>query len=245
MLLKDAEIEIVRDTGRIASLILDRVSDTIKPGISTQEIDDLVVELAEKHGMKNAPLNYKGFPKSCCTSVNDVICHGIPNPNHILKDGDIINVDITLIGPRGLHADTSRMFRVGEVSQEASDLIDCAKAALDAGIAAVKEGACLSDIGNAIGEIASHYGIVQDFVGHGIGYRFHEHPQVKHYPNTMKMPLKPGMMFTIEPMLNEGRKEHKMLADGWTAKTIDRKLSAQWEHTIAIKSNWEVVIITQ
>ncbi len=243
----DAEIDKMRVAGKLACELLDEVASFIKPGISTQDIDDFVVKLTKKKGAISAPLDYKGFPKSVCTSVNDVICHGIPDPKHVLYDGDIINVDVTPIVD-GYHGDSSRTFLVGEkASDTAKELTKCAYDCLMLGIEQVKDGCRIGDIGHAIQQHAEALGfsVVRDFVGHGIGKKFHEEPQIPHYGKKGRgTRLTKGMVFTIEPMINEGSWESKILKDKWTAVTVDGKLSAQFEHTIAIRNDGSVQILT-
>lgn len=243
----DEEIDRMREAGLLAYDLLDKVEARIKPGISTQEINNFVEEYTKTKGGKSAPLNYKGFPKSVCTSLNHVVCHGIPSEKDILRDGDIINVDVTPI-VNGYHGDSSRTFAVGKLSKEASDLIRVTKECLDIGITEVKEGARIGNIGAAIQSYAEDkgYSVVRDFVGHGIGVNFHEDPQIYHFGKRGRgHRLTTGMVFTIEPMINIGRHECEILEDGWTAVTVDGSLSAQFEHTIAIKNSGEVVILTQ
>lgn len=244
----DSEIEAMRAAGALSADILDKVEELIKPGISTLDIDLFVHDYTVKHGGIPAPLNYRGFPKSVCTSVNEVVCHGIPTSKQKLKDGDIINVDVTSIVD-GYHGDTSRMYYVGsKISPVAKKLTECARSCLFRGIKVVKPGARVGDIGHAIQSYAEACGfsVVREFVGHGIGRTFHEDPQIAHYGQPGKgAMLVEGMVFTIEPMVNEGHWKTKILKDGWTAITIDGGLSAQWEHTIAIKSSGEVVILTE
>lgn len=230
------EIEKMRTAGRLAAEVLEMIKPFVVPGITTEELDrichDYMVDIQQAIP---APLNYKGFPKSICTSVNHTICHGIPGPKK-LKSGDIINVDITVIKD-GFHGDTSQMFLVGEVPIRASRLSRICQEALYLGIFEVKPGAHLGNIGHAIQEHAeSHgYSVVEEFCGHGIGLEFHEDPQVLHYgkPDTGPV-MRPGMIFTIEPMINLGKRHIKILPDGWTAVTKDHSLSAQWEHTILV-----------
>ncbi len=242
----DAEIDEMKKAGVLAWQLLEEIGSYIKPGISTQDINDLVEQMTQKKGARSAPLFYKGFPKSVCTSVNEVVCHGIPNPKHILKDGDIINVDVTPI-VNGFHGDSSRTFYVGNVSEKAKRLVECAQRCLNIGIDVVHDGARVGDIGAAIQAYAESckYEVVREFVGHGIGRIFHEDPQIPHYGKAGKgARLTRGMTFTIEPMINEGDWRCKLLSDGWTAVTYDHKLSAQFEHTIAIRSNGKVEILT-
>lgn len=247
ILKSDSEIDAMKESGRIASLTLDFIEKFVRPGITTLELDEICHEFMVKKGAIPAPLNYHGFPKSICTSVNEVVCHGIPSAKQRLKSGDIINIDVTTIVD-GYHGDSSRMYPVGEhVSAVAKKIMHCSKECLDAGIAEVRVGGRIGDIGAAIVARAQRDGfsVVRDFVGHGIGKKFHEDPQVPHYGKRgTGVRFEPGMVFTIEPMINEGRCETRVLKDGWTAVTIDGKLSAQWEHTLAIRSNGEVELLT-
>jgi methionyl aminopeptidase len=239
-LLSSREIDKMRRAGALAAELLDHLAPMVKPGISTLEINDEAEHWTQTRGAKSAPLGYPGsvmpFPKSLCTSVNEVICHGIPNAKQILKQGDIINIDVTPIVD-GYHGDTSRTFFVGTPSDTAKKLVEVTEECLRRGIAAVKPGARVGDIGWAIQEYAeaNGYSVVRDFVGHGVSHIFHTAPQIPHYGKPGKgKKLKPGMVFTIEPMINEGTWEAIMLEDGWTAITKDGKLSAQFEHTIAV-----------
>jgi methionyl aminopeptidase len=235
-LLSRREIEKMRQAGRLAAKLLDHLAPMVKPGVSTLEINDEAEKWTQTHGAKSAPLGYHGFPKSICTSVNEVICHGIPNAKQILEAGDIINIDVTPILD-GYHGDTSRTFFVGTPSPEAQRLVEVTEKCLRLGIEAVKPGGRVGDIGAAIQEYAEANGfsVVRDFVGHGISHIFHTAPQIPHYGTRGKgKKLKPGMVFTIEPMINEGTWEAIVLDDGWTAITKDGKLSAQFEHTIAV-----------
>ena len=233
-----AEIDKMRVAGRLAAEVLEMIGGHVKPGVSTGELDRVCHRhIVDKQGAIPAPLNYKGFPKSICTSVNHVVCHGIPSDGKVLKSGDILNIDITVIKD-GYHGDTSKMFFVGEALQHAKRLVRVTRECLFKGIEAARPGNRLGDIGHVIqqhGE-ANHYGIVREYCGHGIGLGFHEEPQVLHYgaPGT-GIELRPGMTFTIEPMLNAGTRHTRLSSkDGWTVTTRDRRLSAQWEHTIAI-----------
>jgi methionyl aminopeptidase len=229
------EIEMMRKAGRLAAETLVEVAPLIRPGISTREIDEFVHRDTLKRGCIPAPLNYRGFPKSCCTSVNEVVCHGIPS-ERVLRDGDIINVDVTHIY-EGFHGDTSATFFVGTPSPEARHVTEVSRKCLELGIAQVRPGARLGDIGAAIQEYAEGQGcsVVRAFVGHGIGRRFHEDPQVAHYGHWGRgARLKPGMTFTIEPMINTGTFEIRVLDDDWTAVTADGGLSAQFEHTLLV-----------
>ena len=230
------DIEKMRKVGRLAGEVLEMIGEFIKPGVTTGEIDRLCHEFIVNNQQSiPAPLNYRGFPKSVCTSVNHVVCHGIPGDKK-LKNGDLINVDVTLIHD-GFHGDTSKMFYVGEPSIQARRLVDVTRACLLTGIRMVKPGVRLGDIGHAIQKQAegAGYSVVREYCGHGIGRVFHEDPQVLHYgePGT-GMELKAGMTFTIEPMINAGKRHVKMLPDGWTVVTKDHSLSAQWEHTILV-----------
>ncbi len=235
-LLSKREIEKMRRAGQLAAQLLDYLAPLVTPGISTQELNDQAEQWTAERGAVSAPLGYNGFPKSICTSVNEVICHGIPNPKQILKEGDIINIDVTPI-VEGYHGDCSRTFFVGTPSPLAQKLVQVTEECLYRGIAAVRPGGKIGDIGAAIQEYAESHGfsVVRDFVGHGISHIFHTPPQVPHFGVRGKgKKLRPGMVFTIEPMINEGTYEHILLEDGWTAITKDRKLSAQFEHTIAV-----------
>jgi methionyl aminopeptidase len=230
------EIDAMRIAGRLAGEVLQLIREHVVPGISTGELDDICHRhITEVQDAIPAPLNYKGFPKSICTSVNHVVCHGIPG-DKVLKDGDIVNIDITVIKD-GWHGDTSKMFQVGEASIRAKRICDIAYQSMVRGIEMVKPGARLGDIGHVIQRYAEGKGcsVVREYCGHGIGQGFHEDPQVLHYgrPGTGEV-LVPGMVFTIEPMINIGRRETRLMPDGWTVTTRDRSLSAQWEHTIAV-----------
>lgn len=225
----------MRKAGRLAAAALDMLTPHVVPGVTTEELDALVLEFALAHGAVPAPLNYRGFPKSICTSVNHVVCHGIPGPKP-LREGDILNIDVTLIVD-GWHGDTSRMFAVGRISRRAERLLAVTYEALVRGIAAVKPGNTVGHIGAAIQTYAEseRCSVVRGFCGHGTGRVFHSHPNVLHYGNPGEgVVLKPGMFFTIEPMINLGREHVKTLADGWTAVTRDRDLSAQYEHTVGV-----------
>ena len=235
-LLSSREIEKMRQAGHLAAQLLDHLAPLVKPGVSTLELNDEAERWTQERGAISAPLGYHGFPKSICTSVNEVICHGIPNAKQILKDGDIVNIDVTPI-LEGYYGDTSRTFFVGTPSPQAKKLVDITQECLSRGIAAVKPGGKIGDIGAAIQEYAeaNGYSVVRDFVGHGVGRVFHTAPQIPHYGTKGKgKRLRSGMVFTIEPMINEGTWEAQVLDDGWTAITKDGKLSAQFEHTIAV-----------
>jgi methionyl aminopeptidase len=238
------EIEAIRVSCQMAAETLLLVGEKLRPGMSTLEIDEIVYEDTIRRGAYPSPLNYKGFPKSVCTSVNDVVCHGIPG-EQILKNGDIVNVDVTTFY-KGFHGDTSATFYIGTPTAETRHVVETCRKALDLGIAEVKDGARLGDIGAAIQEYVEAQGcsVVRDFVGHGIGRRFHEPPQVKHYGKRGTGDrLRAGMVFTIEPMVNAGRYEVEIdPKDKWTVRTADGSLSAQFEHTIVVtKSGCEVL----
>lgn len=231
----EEQIDGIRKSGVITVKILDFIQEQIKSGITTNQINDWVHELTLQHGAIPAPLNYKGFPKSVCTSINHVVCHGIPNET-VLKDGDIVNVDVTSI-LNGYYSDASRTFCIGTVSPEAKRLVQVTKECLEIGIAAVRPGATVGDIGHTIQHHAHQqgYSVVEDFAGHGTGLYFHEEPQILHSGKPHTGPkLVPNMVFTIEPMINMGRKETRILKDHWTAVTADGSLSAQWEHTLRV-----------
>ncbi|MFM2059602.1 MAG: type methionyl aminopeptidase [Pseudomonadota bacterium] len=248
-----ADIEGMRVACRLASEVLDILTPHVKPGVTTNELDRIAhhhiveVQKAIPAPLNYAPPGYKPYPKSICTSVNQVICHGIPNDKP-LKNGDIVNLDITVIKD-GWHGDTSRMFVVGEGSIAAKRLCQLTYEAMWKGIMKVRPGARLGDIGHAIQTFVENQGlsVVREFCGHGIGRKFHEEPQVLHYgrPGTLDE-LKVGMMFTIEPMVNAGRREIKEGGDGWTIVTKDRSLSAQWEHTIVVtETGYEVLTLSE
>jgi methionyl aminopeptidase len=225
----------MRAAGRLAASILDEVADMVEPGITTQSVDDRVREMTLDAGAVPATLGYRGYTHSCCISINHVICHGIPGPK-VLKEGDILNVDVTPLLD-GWHGDTSRMFFAGEPSIKAKRLVDVTYECLMLGIEAAQPGARLGDIGAAIEAHAKQfrYGVVREFCGHGLGRLFHDAPEVIHAAKAGTGPeLKPGMFFTIEPMINLGKPWAKVLSDGWTAVTRDKSLSAQFEHSIAI-----------
>ena len=225
----------MRRAGRLAAEALDMLVPHVKPGVTTETLDDLVLDFALERGAIPAPLNYRGFPKSICTSVNHVVCHGIPNAKP-LKDGDIINIDVTLIVD-GWHGDTSRMYAVGHISRRAERLIEVTYEALMRGVAAVRPGHTTGHIGAAIQSYAEgeRCSVVRDFCGHGLGRVFHDRPNILHYGEPGEgLQLKPGMLFTIEPMINLGKPPVKILSDGWTAVTRDRSLSAQFEHTVGV-----------
>ena len=226
----------MRTVGRLAAQVLDMIEPHVKVGVTTDKLDQLCHNyIVNELQAIPAPLNYRGFPRSICTSVNHQVCHGIPG-DRVLKKGDIINIDITVIKD-GYHGDTSRMFYVGKPSIKAERLVNTTYEAMQKGIDVVKPGAYSGDIGHAIQRFVEPQGfsVVRDYCGHGIGREFHEEPQITHYgtPGT-GIVLKPGMTFTIEPMINAGTSDVKLMADGWTVVTRDHSLSAQWEHTILV-----------
>ncbi|MEA5506670.1 type I methionyl aminopeptidase [Halotia wernerae UHCC 0503] len=236
VILSTRELDKMRQAGRLAAKLLQYLEPLVKPGVSTLQLNDAAEQWTQAHKAKSAPLGYKGFPKSICTSVNEVVCHGIPNAKQILKEGDIINIDVTPI-VNGYHGDTSKTFLVGTPSPKAKKLVEVTEKCLHLGIAEVKPGGRIGDIGAAIQEYAEAQGfsVVRDFVGHGVSNIFHTAPDIPHYGIRDKgKRLRPGMVFTIEPMINEGTYEVEVLNDGWTAVTRDRLLSAQFEHTLAV-----------
>jgi len=229
------DFEGMRAIGRIAGAGLDMLVPHVKPGVTTEELDRLVFEFGMDHGALPATLGYRGYRHSCCTSINHVICHGIPS-DRVLREGDIVNIDITYIKD-GWHGDTNRMYFVGEVPRKAARLCEVTYEAMMRGINAVKPGATLGDIGHAIQSYAEaeRCSIVQEFCGHGLGRVFHDMPNVLHYGKRGEGALlKPGMFFTIEPMVNAGKPGAKILSDGWTAVSRDRSLSAQFEHSVGV-----------
>ncbi len=232
------KFEKMKIAGNLASKTLDMLTDEIKAGVSTNKIDKLGYEYIRDNGGYSAPLFYRGFPKSLCTSLNHVICHGIPG-ERILDEGDILNVDVTVIVD-GFYGDTSRMFSIGKISVKAQNLIDATYESLMKSIKILKPGLKLGDIGHEIQTYveAKGFSVVRDFCGHGIGDNFHEPPNILHYgKKNTGAELRPGMTFTIEPMINSGKYEVKILDDGWTAVSKDKSLSAQFEHTVGIKDN--------
>ena len=240
--------EKTKKAGEIAARALDEVAKIIKPGIQTDTIDKLCYEYIKDCGAYSAPLFYRGFPKSCCTSTNHVVCHGIPSSDKILKEGDIVNVDVTALKD-GWHGDTSRTFEIGEVSVKAKKLVKTTYEALMKAIKIVKNDLPLGDIGEIIQNHveAEGFSVVQDFCGHGIGKQFHKEPNVLHYGKAgTGEKIKTGMIFTIEPMINLGKFETKTLNDGWTAVTKDKSLSAQFEHTIGVtKEGCEIFTLSE
>ncbi|MDO7636337.1 MAG: type I methionyl aminopeptidase [Porticoccaceae bacterium] len=236
----EADIAKMREAGRLAAEVLELIGDYVVPGVSTDELDRICHEhIVNVQKAIPACLGYRGFPKSVCTSVNQVVCHGIPSEKKILKSGDIINIDVTVIKD-GWYGDTSKMFAVGTVAPHAQRLIDISQECLYQAIAIVRPGVRLGDIGHLIQTHAekNYYSVVRDYCGHGIGTEFHEEPQILHYgtPNT-GLTLVKGMTFTIEPMVNAGKHGTKLKGDGWTVETRDGRLSSQWEHTLAVTDN--------
>ncbi|MFA6022275.1 MAG: type I methionyl aminopeptidase [Rhodospirillales bacterium] len=230
-----ADFEAMHKAGRLAAETLDFITPHVQPGVTTAELDRLCAEFIAERGGISAPLNYRGFPKSICTSINHVVCHGIPGDKALL-DGDIVNIDVTPIVD-GWHGDSSRMYCAGKIGVKARKLIEVTYEALMRGIEVVKPGATLGDIGWAIQSFVEkhRFSVVRDFCGHGLGRIFHEPPNVMHFGSPGQgMTLKEGMFFTIEPMVNSGRFETKILSDGWTAVTKDKSLSAQFEHSIGV-----------
>lgn len=244
------QLEKMRAACKAAADLLDYLTDFVKVGVSTEKLDQLASEWITSRGFKAAPLNYHGFPKSICTSINEVVCHGIPSDNDILKDGDIVNIDVTVIVD-GWYGDHSRMFTIGNVSKEDRELIDVAYNSMMVGIEQVKSGAYISDIGAAIDEYASGlgYGVVKNYCGHGIGMVFHENPQVLNYDPKdphQDCRLRTGMTFTVEPMINIGTEHNHTLSDNWTVITNDGKKSAQFEHTIVVTDDgYEILTVSE
>ena len=231
----DEDFAGMRAAGQLAAATLDMITPHVRPGVTTLALDRLCHDFIVSHGAQPAPLNYRGFPKSICTSINHVVCHGIPGERRLVE-GDILNIDVTVILD-GWHGDTSRMFAAGTPSVRAQRLVDVTYEALMRGVAAVRPGATLGDVGHVIQTYVERqrFSVVRDFCGHGIGRKFHEAPNVLHFGRPGDGPvLKPGMFFTVEPMVNAGRPEVKVLDDGWTAVTRDRSLSAQFEHMVGV-----------
>ncbi|PID28533.1 MAG: type I methionyl aminopeptidase [Candidatus Cloacimonadota bacterium] len=240
------EIEKMRKVGRLAGDLLDFLTPYVQEGISTLELNDLAENFTQSHGAISAPLNYNGFPKSICTSINNVVCHGIPSADDVLRGGDIVNIDVTLILD-GYHGDTSRTFMIGNVDPEIKKLVEMTEKAMYRGIDAVKPKAMLSDIGKTIEKFLKkyRYGIVEEYCGHGIGKDFHEEPHVLHkYSPHNRIKLKPGMIFTIEPMINMGKSGRIKTSDidGWTVTTTDGKPSAQFEHTVLVTESGHEIL---
>ena len=239
------DIEKMKIAGRKAASVLEMLDDHVKPGVTTNQLDEIAYKfITEELKCIPANINYNGYPKTLCTSVNQVVCHGIPSDDRVLKDGDIINIDVTVIED-GWHGDTSKMYLVGKVADHAKRLVEVTQECMFAGIKEVRPGAHLGDVGAAIQEHAetNHYSVVRDYCGHGIGQVYHEEPQVLHYGQRHEgLELKEGMCFTIEPMINLGGYQTKLLSDGWTVVTKDGRLSAQWEHTIAVTSSGHEIL---
>lgn len=237
----------LRVVGDLVARCFDFITPYVVAGISTGEIDRLVAGFLKENGARSSDLGYMGYPKSICTSVNDVIVHGIPNDEVILKDGDIVNIDLTA-EYHGFHGDASRMFMIGKVSNQARELVQTCQDALNAAISICAPGVPLSEIGKTIESVVHPHGfsISRDFVGHGIGKVMHDDPQIFHFYDKMwdKIKMVPGLVFTIEPMINTGKPDCKIDADGWTARTVDGGLSAQWEHTLGITEDG-VIIFTE
>lgn len=231
------ELQKMRVAGRVAAEVLDFITPFVKAGISTLELDDKCAAFIKEKGATSATLGYKGYPKNTCISLNDVVCHGIPSAKTVLKDGDILNIDVTVIVD-GFYGDTSRMFWVGNVSEEGRKLTMAAYDGMMAGIGSVKGGVLLQDVGGAIDALVSPqgFGIVREYCGHGLGRKFHEDPMVLHYAHQDKNSprLRKGVTFTVEPMINGGTWRTMTDADGWTVRTADGTLSAQFEHSIAV-----------
>ena len=241
------DIEKMRVAGRLAAEVLQVVAPYVKPGVTTEELDRICHDhIVNVQQAIPANVGYRGFPATVCTSVNNVICHGIPSPGKVLKEGDILNIDVTVIKD-GWHGDTSRMFAVGKIAPAAQRLIDITHEAMWLGIRQVRPGGRLGDIGAAIQTFVEpqHLSIVREYCGHGIGRIFHEDPQVLHYGERGSgVPLEPGMTFTVEPMVNVGKRHVRLLPDGWTVITKDHSLSAQWEHTVLVtETGFEVLTL--
>ena len=239
------DIDKMRIAGRLAAEVLEMITPYVKPGISTGELDSICYEhIVNAQGAVPANVGYKGYEKTICSSINQVICHGIPNNEKYLKNGDILNIDVTVIKD-GWHGDTSKMFLVGKCAPHNERLVKITQECLYKGIEAVRPGAYLGDIGNAIQKHAesNYYSVVEDYCGHGIGTVYHEEPQVLHYGKSgTGIKLEEGMCFTIEPMINQGTKYCKILKDGWTVETKDGRNSAQWEHTIVVTENGSEIL---
>lgn len=229
----------MKESCQLAAKTLNYIEPFVKPGVSTDELNRLCHEFIVSHGATPSPLNYHGFPKSICTSLNHVICHGIPSPKDVLKDGDIVNVDVTTFF-KGFHGDTNKTFLVGNVNPKIKKLVDVTYECMMLGIAQVRPGAHVGDIGAVIAKLAhkNGYSVVEEYCGHGIGREFHEDPQVVHNSDEgTGVALKEGMTFTIEPMINLGKRYCRLLSDNWTVVTQDGKPSAQFEHTVLVTSN--------
>jgi len=241
----EEQIEGIRKSSKLAGEVLCYIEEFVKEGVSTYELDQLIDKYIVEHGAIPATMNYNGFPKSCCISLNDVICHGIPAENIVLTEGDILNIDVTTI-LNGYFGDTSKMFIVGQTTEAATKLVNATRHCLSLGIQQVRPGNYFGNIGYAISRyaISQGFSIVYEYCGHGVGIEFHEDPQVDHASRKNSGPkMRPGMIFTIEPMINEGKPRVKVdETDGWTARTVDKKLSAQFEHTILVtETGYEVL----
>lgn len=240
----EEQIAGIRESAKINTALLDYISENIREGITTQDVDDMVYEFTRSHGAIPAPLHYEGYPKSCCVSRNEIVCHGIPNKNEFLRNGDIVNVDVSTIYNR-YFSDASRMFMIGDVSEECKRLVKVTKECLEIGIATAQPWARMGDVGAAIQEHAEKngYSVVRELCGHGCGVKFHEPPEVLHYGKrgTEELII-PGMTFTIEPMINMGKKEIFIEENDWTVVTKDLKPSAQWEHQILITENGNEIL---
>jgi methionyl aminopeptidase len=238
------EIELMRETSLLAAKTLRFIEDKLRPGMSTDQVNQLCHDYIIKREAIPAPLNYHGFPKSVCTSKNEIICHGIPHPKDIIRDGDILNIDVTT-KLKGFHGDTNRTFLIGNVRPEIKRMVDVTYKCMMAGIAVCRPGARVGDIGAIIEEMAHDHGysVVQEYCGHGIGREFHEEPQILHYGKRgTGAEMKPGMTFTVEPMINFGKRHCKLLEDGWTVVTKDKSWSAQFEHTILITEDGHEIL---
>ena len=238
------EIELMRETGQLAAKTLRFIEDKLEIGMTTEDVDQLVHQYMVKRGAVPATLNYHGFPKSCCTSRNEVICHGIPNKKEKLRDGDILNIDVTT-KLKGFHGDTNRTYLIGNVRPEIKRMVEVTYQCMMAGIAVCRPGARTGDIGAVIEEMARDHGysVVQEYCGHGIGREFHEEPQILHYGKRgTGVEMRPGMTFTVEPMINFGKRHCRLLDDGWTVVTKDKSWSAQFEHTILITEDGHEVL---
>jgi methionyl aminopeptidase len=240
-----ADIEMARRAGRLAAEVLDMIAPHVVPGVTTEALDRICHEhIVQVQGVVPANIGYLGYPKTILTSVNQVVCHGIPSPTKILNNGDIVNIDVAIIKD-GWFGDTSRMYFVGTPSAEARRLVETTYEAMRAGIQQVRPGATLGDIGHAIQSVAhrERFSVVREYCGHGIGQAYHEAPDVLHYGRRGEgLRLEPGMVFTIEPMINAGKRDTRQLADGWTVVTKDRSLSAQWEHMVAVTPDGHEVL---
>lgn len=243
----EEQIAGIRESAKINTALLDYISENIREGITTQDVDDMVYEFTRSHGAIPAPLHYEGYPKSCCVSRNEIVCHGIPNKNEFLRNGDIVNVDVSTIYNR-YFSDASRMFMIGEVNEECKRLVKVTKECLEIGIATAQPWARMGDVGAAIQEHAEKngYSVVRELCGHGCGVKFHEPPEVLHYGKrgTEELII-PGMTFTIEPMINMGKKEIFIDENDWTVVTKDLKPSAQWEHQILITETGNEILTYQ